>query len=196
MLKSLQNYGSGSGDGSDRSGVGAGYIEDFTPLHYFMNFFEGLRKNTKSLPIKVICFEHKIIALSSHHNWSAYPTLYSEPFSGKCHTQIFTAGIQIRDLDMRICRICSGDTRTAEGDKDSEKHNAEAMPVEGVPMKMVIFTLYTPHSKLTPHIHQMIWYLHLKYTSHNYQNICVISNVTNLLQKYPFFWWMPYNSKS
>lgn len=85
MLKSLQNYASGGGDGSGSSGVGAGYNEDFTPLHYFMNLFEGLRKNTKSLQIKVICFEHKIIIVSSHHNWSAYPTLYSEPFSGKCH---------------------------------------------------------------------------------------------------------------
>jgi hypothetical protein len=40
----------------------------------------------------------------------------------------------------------------AEGDKDSEKHNAKAMPVEGMRIKMVIFTLYIPHSKLTPHI--------------------------------------------
>lgn len=80
-------------------------------------------------------------------------------------------------MDRRICKICSGDTRTTEGDKDSEKHNAEAMPVEGVPMKMVIFTLYIPHSKLTPHIHQMLRQLHLKYTSNNYQNSGVISNV-------------------
>jgi hypothetical protein len=40
---------------------------------------------------------------------------------------------------MRICKICSGDTRTAEGDKDSEKHNAEAMTVEGVPMKVYVY---------------------------------------------------------
>jgi hypothetical protein len=79
---------------------------------------------------------------------------------------------------MRICKICSGDIRTAEGDKDSEEYNAEAMPVEGVPIKMVIFTLYIPHSKLTPHIHQMVWQIHLKYMSHNYQNSGVISNVT------------------
>jgi len=78
---------------------------------------------------------------------------------------------------MRIRKIHSGDTRTAEGDKDSEKHNAEAMPVEGVPMKMLIFTLYTPNSKLAPHIHQIIWQLHLKYMNHNYQNTSVISNV-------------------
>jgi len=48
---------------------------------------------------------------------------------------------------MRICKICSSDTRTAEGDKDSEKHNSEAMSLEGVPMKMVIFTLYIHHTQ-------------------------------------------------
>jgi hypothetical protein len=40
-------------------------------------------------------------------------------------SQIFTAGIEIWDLDMRICKICSSDTRTADGDKDSDKHNTQ-----------------------------------------------------------------------
>jgi hypothetical protein len=67
------------------------------------------------------------------------------------------------------------------------------MPVESVPVKMVIFILYIPRSKLTPHIHQMIQQLHFKYMSHNYQNTGVISNVTNLFQQYLFFWWMHCN---
>lgn len=65
--------------------LGAGYTEDFTPLHYFMNLFEGLRKITKILQLKIKFFEHKIIIVSSHHIWSAHPTPSFEPFSGKCH---------------------------------------------------------------------------------------------------------------
>jgi len=48
MLKSLQNGGGGA---SGSSGVSASYTDDFTPLHYFMNLFEGLRKITKIPPI-------------------------------------------------------------------------------------------------------------------------------------------------
>ena len=67
MLKSVQNGGGGGGE--DGSGIGAGYTLDFTPLYYFMNLFEGLRKITKIPPIKIVCFEHKIIKVSSHHIW-------------------------------------------------------------------------------------------------------------------------------
>jgi hypothetical protein len=65
VLKSLQN--GGGGDNSGSSGVDVGYTDDFTPLHYFMNLFEGLRKITKIPPIKLVRFEHKIITVSSHH---------------------------------------------------------------------------------------------------------------------------------
>jgi hypothetical protein len=64
VLKSVQN---GGGGGS--SGVSAGYTNDFTPLHYFMNLFEGLRKIMKIPPIKIVRFEHNIITVSSRHTW-------------------------------------------------------------------------------------------------------------------------------
>jgi hypothetical protein len=49
--------------------------------------------------------------------------------------------------------ICSGDTRRAEGDKDYEKHNVEAMSVEGVTMKMVnIHLTYTRLKINTTHL--------------------------------------------
>lgn len=67
VLKSVQNGGGGGSSGS--SDVGAGYTDDFTPLHYFMNLFEGLRKITKISPIKIVSFEHKIITMSSCHTW-------------------------------------------------------------------------------------------------------------------------------
>jgi hypothetical protein len=68
VLKSVQN-GGGGGGGGGRSGVGAGYTDDFIPLHYFMNLFEELRKITKIPPIKIVYFEHKIITVSSLHTW-------------------------------------------------------------------------------------------------------------------------------
>jgi len=68
MLKSLQNGGGGGGGSSSgSSGVGASYTDNFTPLHYFIYLFEGLRKITKIPPVKTVCFEHKIITVSSHH---------------------------------------------------------------------------------------------------------------------------------
>jgi hypothetical protein len=58
-LKSVQNGGGGGG-------IGAGYTDDFTPLYYFTNLLEGLRKIP---PLKIVRFEHKIITLSSRHTW-------------------------------------------------------------------------------------------------------------------------------
>ena len=60
MLKSLQN---GGGSGDCGSGISTSYNDDFTPLHYFMNLFEGRRKITKIPPNKTVCFEHKMITV-------------------------------------------------------------------------------------------------------------------------------------